>query len=126
MFEVAQTPLHTLAIPSLWNEVLQLILFILELEGTREGCCSLHASAEVGDKDCGFMWNVFEATFSQNHLCQRKSSVSVNIPLYTSARAFSPASITSCVEAESKWNTFACSRNILLALNLLRDVFLMS
>ena len=37
MFEVAQTPLHTLAIPILWDEVLQLILFILEFEGTREG-----------------------------------------------------------------------------------------
>ena len=41
MFEVAQTPLHTLAIPSLWDEVLQLIFFILELEGTREGCGTL-------------------------------------------------------------------------------------
>ena len=41
MLEVAQTPLHTLAIPSLWDEVLQLILFILELEGTHEGCCFL-------------------------------------------------------------------------------------
>ena len=28
-----------------------------------------------------------------------------------------------CVEAESEWNTFACSHTILLALNLLRDVF---
>ena len=41
MFEVAQTPLHTLAIPSLWDEVLQLILFILEFEGTCEGCDTL-------------------------------------------------------------------------------------
>ena len=41
MFEVAQTPLHTLAITSLWDEVLQLILFIVELEGTREGCGTL-------------------------------------------------------------------------------------
>ena len=39
MFEVAQTPLHTPAIPSLWDEVLHLILSILELKGTREGCC---------------------------------------------------------------------------------------
>jgi len=41
MFEVAQTPLHTPAIPSLWDEVLQLILSILELEGTHEGCGTL-------------------------------------------------------------------------------------
>ena len=41
MFEVAQTPLDTLAIPILWDEVLQLILFILEFEGTREGCGTL-------------------------------------------------------------------------------------
>ena len=41
MFEMAQTPLHTPAIPSLWDEVLQLILSILELEGTREGCGTL-------------------------------------------------------------------------------------
>ena len=41
MFEVAQTPLHTLAIPILWDEVLQLILFILEFEGTRERCGTL-------------------------------------------------------------------------------------
>ena len=48
------------------------------------------------------------------------SNVSVIIPLYISTRAFSPASITSCVEAESEWNTFAaCSWNILPVLNLL-------
>ena len=41
MFEVAQIPLHTPAIPSLWDQVLQLILSILELEGTREGCGTL-------------------------------------------------------------------------------------
>ena len=41
MFEMAHTPLHTPAIPSLWDEVLQLILSILELEGTREGCGTL-------------------------------------------------------------------------------------
>ena len=41
MFEVTQTPLHTLAIPILWDEFLQLILFILEFEGTREGCGTL-------------------------------------------------------------------------------------
>ena len=32
MFEVAQNPLHTPAIPSLWDEVLQLILSILKPE----------------------------------------------------------------------------------------------
>ena len=37
MFELAQTPLHTTAIPSLWDEVLQLILVILELEGALKG-----------------------------------------------------------------------------------------
>ena len=41
MFEVAQTPLHTPAIPSLWDKVLHLILSILKLEGTREGCGTL-------------------------------------------------------------------------------------
>ena len=79
MFEVAQTPLHTLAIRSLWDEVLQLILSLLELEGA-QGCGTFVAAA-VGGKDCGYMWDVFEATFSQNQLCQRESSVSVNIPL---------------------------------------------
>ena len=34
MFEVAQTLLHTPAILGLWDEVLQLIFSILELEGT--------------------------------------------------------------------------------------------
>ena len=41
MFEVAQTPLHTPAIPSLLDEVHQQILSILELEGTHEGCGTL-------------------------------------------------------------------------------------
>ena len=41
MSELAQTPLHTPAILSLWDEVMQLILSILELEGTREGCATL-------------------------------------------------------------------------------------
>jgi len=41
MFEVAQTHLHTPAIPSLWDEVHQQILSILELESTYEGCGSL-------------------------------------------------------------------------------------
>ena len=80
MFEVAQTPLHTLAIPSLWDEVLQLILSILELEGAHEGCGTF-AAAEVGGKDCGYTWDVFEATFSRNQICRRESSVSVSIPL---------------------------------------------
>ena len=39
------------------------------------------AAAEVGGNDCGFMWDVFEATFSQKRLSQRESNVSVNIPL---------------------------------------------
>ncbi|XP_065893401.1 meiotic nuclear division protein 1 homolog [Dysidea avara] len=75
MFEVAQTPLHTLAIPSLWDEVLQLILSILELEGAHEGCGTF-AAAEVGGKGCGYMWDLFEATFSQNQLSWRESGVS--------------------------------------------------
>ena len=42
MFEVVQTPLFTLLpFPSLWDEVLKLILSILELEGTHEGCSTL-------------------------------------------------------------------------------------
>ena len=41
MFEVAQTPLRTLVIPSLWDKVLQLILSSLELEGTCEECSTL-------------------------------------------------------------------------------------
>ena len=41
MFELAQTSLHTPDIPNLWDEVLQLILSILELEGTRKGCGTL-------------------------------------------------------------------------------------
>ena len=41
IFEVAQTPLHISAIPTFWDEVLQLILSILELEGAREECGTL-------------------------------------------------------------------------------------
>ena len=40
-FELAQTPLHTSAIPSLWDKILQLILSILEFEGACEGCGTL-------------------------------------------------------------------------------------
>ena len=39
------------------------------------------AAAEVGGNDCNSMCHVFEATLSQKCLCQRESSVSVNIPL---------------------------------------------
>ena len=41
MFELAQTPLHTPAIPSLWDKVLQLNLSILELKVTCVGCGTL-------------------------------------------------------------------------------------
>ena len=40
-FEFAQTTLHTSAIPSLWDEILQLILSILEFEGAHKGCDTL-------------------------------------------------------------------------------------
>ena len=30
------------------------------------------AAVEVGGKDWGFTWDVFEVTFSQNRLCQRE------------------------------------------------------
>ena len=76
---MAQTPLHTPAILSLLDEVLQLILSILELEGTQT--LWYFAAAEVGGNDCGFTWDVFEATFAQKRLCWRESNVSVNIPL---------------------------------------------
>ena len=36
--------------------------------------------AEDGSQDCGFTQIAFIATFLQNRLCQRESSVSVNIP----------------------------------------------
>ena len=41
MFEVAPTPLHTLAIPNLLDELLQLFHSILELGGKGKGCGSL-------------------------------------------------------------------------------------
>ena len=41
MFELGQTPFHTPVIPSLWDEVLQLILFFLELEGAYKSCATL-------------------------------------------------------------------------------------
>ena len=44
---MAQTLLHTPAIPSLWDEVLQLFLSILELKGTREGRSKGKAGATV-------------------------------------------------------------------------------
>ena len=76
MFEVTQNPLHTPAIPSLWDEVLLLILSILEPGRL------WYSAAEVGSNDCGFTWDVFETTFSKKLLCQREfsCSVSVNIP----------------------------------------------
>ena len=41
MFKLAQTPLHTPDIFSVWDEILQLIIFILELEDTGECCGTL-------------------------------------------------------------------------------------
>ena len=70
------------------------------------------AAAEVGGSECGFAGDVLKLLFHKHCLCHRD-------PLYISTRAFSPESITSCVEAASEWNTFACSRNKLLVLNLL-------
>jgi len=65
-------PLFTL-LPSpvsVWDEFLQLMLSIFELEDTHEGCgflLLLKLLARIAD--------VFKATFSQNHLCQRESSI---------------------------------------------------
>ena len=73
MFEGTQNLLHTLAIPSLWDEVLQLILSILELGRL------WYSAAEVGSNDCGFTWDVFETSFSKKHLCQREFSCSVSV-----------------------------------------------
>ena len=47
LFGVAQTLLHTPAIPSLWDEILQLFLSILELKDTREGRSKGKAIATV-------------------------------------------------------------------------------
>jgi len=63
MFEVVQTPLHILAISSLWDEVLQLFHSILEL-GRKTQRLWFIAAVEVGGKDCGSNWDVFEVTFS--------------------------------------------------------------
>jgi len=52
------------------------MLSIFELENTHEGCgflLLLKLLVRIAD--------VFKASFSQNHLCQRESSVPVNIPL---------------------------------------------
>ena len=52
----------------------------LELECTYTLRLWFFAIAEAGSQDCGFTWIAFIATFLQNRLCQRESSVSVNIP----------------------------------------------
>ena len=76
MFELGQTPFHTPVIPSLWDEVLQLILSFLELEGTCKSCVTLLLLKLVV-----MIVGYFKATFSQKHLSWRESNVSVNIPL---------------------------------------------
>ena len=79
MFEVTQTPFHTPAISRLWDKVLQLILSILELEGTHEGCGTLLLLKLVGM--IVVLCGMFLKPPFHNCLCQRESSVSVNIPL---------------------------------------------
>jgi len=74
MFRRWHIPLHTLV--SVWDEVLQLMLSIFELENTHKGCGFL-----LLQKLLVRIADVFKATFSQNHLCQRESSEPVNIPL---------------------------------------------
>jgi len=71
-------PLFTLlsSLVSVWDEFLQLMLSIFELENTHEGCGLLLLL-----KLLVIIANVFKASFSQNHLSQRESSVPVNIPL---------------------------------------------
>jgi len=54
------------------------MLSIFELENTHEGCGFL-----LLQKLLVRIADVFKATFSQNYLCQRESSVPVNIPLYS-------------------------------------------
>ena len=71
---MAHTLLHTPV--SVWDEVLRLMLSIFELENTHEGCGFL-----LLQKLLVRIADVFKATFSQNHSCQRESSVPVNIPL---------------------------------------------
>jgi len=72
---------------SLWDEVVQ---SILEFGGKYEGCGSLLLLKLMKTV---VSWGVFEATFSQNHLWQRQSSVSVIIPLYSIAKK----SFLSCI-----------------------------
>ena len=64
MFEMAQIPLHTPAIPSLWDEVLQLILSILELESTHKGYGTLLLLKLV--VMIVVFHGIFEATFYRN------------------------------------------------------------
>ena len=71
IFELGQSPLPTPAIPSLWDEFLQLILFTLELEGCGTLLLWQHrlwyfAAAEVGGNDCGFTWDVLKPPFHRN------------------------------------------------------------
>jgi len=62
MFEVAPTPLHTLAIPNLLDELLQLFHSILELGGKGKGCGSLLLLKMVV-RTVVLHGDVFEATF---------------------------------------------------------------
>ena len=56
------------------------------------------AFAEAVSQDCDFTWIAFVATFLQNRLCQRESSVS---DLQSIVLEPSPVSITSCAEAQN-------------------------
>ena len=73
---IGMNPLHALAISSLWDEtLLLLILFILDLEGTREGCGTLLLMKLV-EMIVDLLGMFIKPPFHQNILCRRESSVS--------------------------------------------------
>ena len=91
------------------------------------------AAAEIGDKDCGmFLKPPFQRTIyvRGNLVCQLTFHCRLVLELsllhlshHVCIYHIMSASITSCVEAESEWNTLLAHATYMLALNLLRDVF---
>ena len=104
MFELVQTPLHALAIPSLWDEILQLILFNLDLENTHEGLLLLKL-VEIMVVILGmslkppFHRNIYVGGIHCQLILHCKLVLEFSL-LHVSHHS---------VRAESEWNTFVCS-----------------
>ena len=116
--EVAQTPHHTPATPSPLDEVPQ-ILSILELEDTHEGCDTL-LLLKLVVKIAVLHGMSLKPPFHKiiyvggNPVCQLTFHCRLLLVL-----SLLHLPHHACYGTESELNTCACSRNVLLALNLI-------